>query len=94
MQRALHPALAKTGVGFDATGRPTTEAMTAEDMLGWTRDETAAADFACDVAINDLYHGIATVTVHSGIYREYLHLVKTPDGWKIFNALYMRVRDA
>jgi hypothetical protein len=40
-----------------------------------------------------LYDGIATVTVYSGIYREYLHLVQTADGWKILNALYTRVRE-
>jgi hypothetical protein len=26
--------------------------------------------------------------VHSAIFREYLHLVRTPDGWRILNALY------
>jgi hypothetical protein len=96
MERALHPALAKTGVRVDASGLPITAAMTAEDMIGWTRDGDGVAekpaDPASEITINDIYHQIATVTVRSGIYREYLHLVKTPDGWKILNALYMRVR--
>jgi len=97
MERALHPALAKTGAGIDASGPKITKSMTADDMIGWTRDGIGVAekpaDFASDITINDIYHQIATVTVHSAIYREYLHLVKTADGWKILNALYMRVRE-
>ena len=91
------PALAKTGIGIDASGLLITESMTAEDMIGWTRGGAGIAekpaDSAFEVTINDTYHAIATVTVQSGIYREYLHLVKTPLGWKILNALYMRVRE-
>ena len=98
MDRALHPALTKTGVGIDASGLQITESMTAEDMIGWTRDGDGVAekpaDFAYDVTVNDMYHQIATVTVHSGIYREYLHLVKSSDRWKILSVLYMRVREA
>jgi len=95
MERALHPGLTKTGVRVDASGARATESMTAPDMIGWTRDGEGVTDkdFASDVTINDLYDGIATVTVHSGIYREYLHLVQTADGWKILNALYTRVRE-
>jgi hypothetical protein len=98
MQRALHPALAKTGVGNAGSGQPAMERMTADDMIGWTRDGEGVArkpaDSTYEVVINDSYDEIATVTVHSSIYREYLHLVRTPDGWKILNALYVRVRDA
>jgi hypothetical protein len=32
---------------------------------------------------------IATVVVSSGVYHEYLHLVRTRDGWKIANALWV-----
>jgi Putative lumazine-binding len=95
MKRALHPGLTKTGVVIDASGGRVTEPMTAGDMIGWTGDgegvASRPADFAYDVTVDDVYHQIATVTVHSAIYREYLHLVKTPDGWKILNALYTRV---
>jgi hypothetical protein len=95
MKRALHPGLTKTGVVIDASGGRVTEPMTAGDMIGWTGDgegvASRPADFAYDVTVDDVYHQIATVTVHSTIYREYLHLVKTPAGWKILNALYTRV---
>ena len=97
MRRALHPALTKTGVVVDVSGSRITEPMTAEAMVGWTRDGVGGAekpaDSAFEVTISDTYHQIATVTVHSAIYREYLHLVKTPDGWKILNALYQPVAE-
>ena len=96
MERAVHPNLAKTGVVIDMSGPRITGSMTAENMIGWTRAGEGVAekptDTAFDVSVNDIYHEIATVTVRSGIYREYLHLAKTPDGWKILNALYTRVR--
>jgi hypothetical protein len=78
MERALHPDLAKTGIGIDASGVLVTESMTAQDMVGWTRNGNGIrekpADAAFDVTINDSYHEIATVTVQSAIYREYLNL--------------------
>ena len=98
MERALHPALTKTGIGKDAAGAPATESMGAEDMIGWTREGQGVArkpaDFTFDVTVNDIYHEIATVTVHSTVYREYLHLAKTADGWRIINALYMKTLES
>jgi hypothetical protein len=97
MQRALHPTLAKTGVGIDGSGRQVLGSMTAEQMIGWTRDGEGVAEksaaFPFEVTINDAYREVAAVMVHSGVFREYLHLAKTPEGWKILNALYMRVRE-
>jgi Putative lumazine-binding len=99
MQHALHPALTKTGAVIDATGAAAIRVMTAEDMIGWTRDGVGVAeagkhpDFAFEATVEDIHHQIATVTVRSGIYREYLHLVRTPDGWRILNALYMGTRE-
>ncbi len=97
MRRALHPALAKTGVRLDS-GALHTASMTAEDMIRWTGEGEGVADkpagFAIEVTVHEIYHQIATVTVHSTVYREYLHLAKTPEGWKILNALYMRVLPA
>ena len=92
MQRALHPALTKVGAAANGSGLQT---MTAADMIRWTGEgegvATRPADPTYTVTVNDLYHHIATVTVHSAIYREYLHLTRTPDGWKILNAHYMSV---
>jgi hypothetical protein len=95
MERALHPALAKKGVTVDASGVQISRAMTATEMVGWTSDGEGVAekpaDFSYEITINDAYRAIATVTVHSGVYREYLQLVREPEGWRILNALYTRV---
>ena len=95
MERALHPALAKTGIRVDVAGVRVMESMGAEDMIGWTREGEGVArkppDFTFDVTVNEIYHEIANVTVHSPVYREYLHLARTADGWKILNAIYMKV---
>jgi hypothetical protein len=41
-----------------------------------------------DVEVVEVYGPIATVVVHSNVYREYLHLGRTDEGWKIVNALW------
>jgi hypothetical protein len=95
MERALHAALAKTGVTPDPSGIKVSRAMTATEMVGWTRDGEGVAekpaDFAYEITVNDAFRDIATVTVRSGVYREYLQLVRGPEGWRILNALYTRV---
>ena len=55
----------------------TTEGAGAED----------AADRRLDVTMEDVDDGIASVTVRSAVDHEYLHLVRTVDGWKIADAL-------
>ena len=40
------------------------------------------------VAVNDVYGDIAAAVVHAVPYVDYLHLVRTPDGWRILNALW------
>ena len=47
-----------------------------------------AADRRLDVEVLDVEHEIASVVVRSAPYYEYLHLVRTADGWRIVNALY------
>jgi hypothetical protein len=92
MERALHPQLTKTGVVADGTRSRVTQPMRAADMIGWTAAGEGVAerpaDFAYDIAVVDRHNGIATATVRSAIYREYLHLVETAEGWRIMNALY------
>ena len=89
MERALHPALAKraleqdtgsldetsTGQMIDATGRG----------VGRARDP---GDRKIEIDVVDVHGTIASATVRSAVYREYVHLVRTPDGWKILNALW------
>jgi hypothetical protein len=88
MDRALHPDLVKRGRGDlgDALG-----VITKSQMLEMTAAGEGAADAAdrtLDITVEDVYEGVASVTVRSAPYREYLQLVRTSDGWKIANALY------
>ena len=41
-----------------------------------------------EVEVVDIHGTIANATVRSAVYREYVQLVRTPDGWKIVNALW------
>jgi hypothetical protein len=89
MRRALHPGLAKRAL-IDDGG--TLDETTAEWMvdatekhIGKTRD---VPDRRIEVEVIDVYGEIATAVVRSAVYREYLHLVRTDDGWKIVNALW------
>ena len=41
-----------------------------------------------DIDVEDVHEDIASVTVRSAVYREYLHLVRTAEGWRIANALW------
>ena len=45
-------------------------------------------DGRVEVTVHDVYGDIATVSVDSVTYHEYLHLVRTPSGWQIANALW------
>lgn len=94
MARALHPDLDKRGVNVDETGARLSDQMTATQMIGWTRDGEGKAERPADIAIpvkvDGIYERIATATVYSAVYVEYLHLMRTPQGWRIVNALFMR----
>jgi hypothetical protein len=94
MRRALHPDLNKRGVSANATGARLSTPSTARQMIGWTaKGEGKAerpAELAIEIRIDDLHEQIATATVHSAVYIEYLQLTRTPQGWRIVNALYMR----
>ena len=37
----------------------------------------------------EIHTRTASVVVHSQIYTKYLHLVRTDEGWKIVNALWI-----
>lgn len=85
MDRALHPELVKRSSG------PSLGVTTKERMLELTAAGHGAEDKGdgrIDVTVADVHEDIATVSVRGGIYREYLHLVRTSDGWKIANALW------
>jgi hypothetical protein len=89
MERALHPGLAKRSLQKD--GR-TLDETTAEWMIDATArglgGERDPGDRRIDVEVEDVYDTIANVTVRSAVYREYVQLALTPEGWKIVNMLW------
>ena len=91
MRRALHPGLAKRRLADDerglaeSTATGMVEATAAGEALRRGDDPGEIL-----VEVVELYDRIATVIVRSDVYREYLHLARTSDGWKIVNALYAR----
>lgn len=93
MDRALHPALAKRSLGQIDPSSAELVDHTKARMVTLTADGEGKRDAEAhgtliDIEIADLHGNIATVVVRSAVYREYLHLVRTSDGWKIVNALW------
>jgi ketosteroid isomerase-like protein len=85
MERALHKDLVKRRAGDDLS------VTTKERMLELTRrgeGKEDAVDRTLDIEVEDVYGDIASATVCSAVYHEYVQLVRTRDGWKIANALW------
>jgi hypothetical protein len=89
MERALHPELAKRSLRDGAL-----RTITAREMIGWTADGEGRAfdvpDRRIEIEVVAVIEEIASVVVHSAVYVEYVHLVRTDSGWKIVNALWRR----
>ena len=92
MKRALHPELAKRPRGGDPSLAGRLGTITAQEMieatgagLGKSRD---VPDRRIEVDVVDVCGDIASATVRSAVHHEYVHLVRTPDGWKIVNTLW------
>jgi hypothetical protein len=85
MDRALHPDLVKRRAG-DELGITTKGRMLELTRSGEGKED--GADRALDIRVEDVYGDIASATVRSAVYHEYLQLVRTSDGWKIANALW------
>jgi hypothetical protein len=93
MDRALHPGLAKRSLSQVDPDSPELRSITKERMLALTaagegKSEDPRGERRIDVEVVGLYGNIASVVVRSAVYREYLHLVRTDEGWKIVNALW------
>jgi hypothetical protein len=91
MERALHPELAKRCYGQARDRAPVLLTDTAPGMIEATRKGAGrirAGGRRPEITVVDAGAGIATVVVRSEPYHEYLHLVETPEGWRIVNALW------
>jgi hypothetical protein len=93
MDRVLHPALAKRSLRQVDPDSGELRSVTKVQMVAWTAEGEGKSidpggERHIDVEVIDLYGNIASVVVRSRVYREYLHLVRNEDGWKIANALW------
>lgn len=90
MDRALHPDLVKRR--FTENSGPAFRITTKQRMLKLTAQGEGgkdAADRRLDIEVEDVCGDIASVTVRSAPYYEYLHLVRTRGGWKIADSLWL-----
>jgi hypothetical protein len=90
---ALHPELAKRSLGQVDPESDALRSVTRDQMIGFTEGGEGTkldpgGDRGIVVDVSDVHDNIASVTVRSDLYREYLHLVRTAEGWKIVNALW------
>lgn len=92
MDRALHPDLVKR-IAEPADGSGPLRAVSKDRMIELTRaggGEDSDATF--DTSVDEISGGIASARVVSPEYVDFLHLVRTPQGWQIANVLFrMRV---
>ena len=86
MDRALHPDLVKRSPAEDGGA-----ILTKDEMLEACADGEGArtVDRWLTIDIADVCGDIAAAVVRSAPYREYLHLIRTRDGWQITNALWL-----
>lgn len=91
IERALHPELCKRALRSDGSVVVTSAQEMIEATGRGTGRAQRPADPAIQVRIDDVYEHLANATVFSAVYREYLQLVRTQDGWKILNTLYSRM---
>ena len=92
MARALHPQLAKRIVQTPPGRHSTLGDMTAETLIGHTRNgggrRTPVARQRKDVRILDIFEGAASVRVDAADWVDYLQLGRWNGEWKIVNVLW------
>jgi hypothetical protein len=94
MARALHPGLTKRGWLRRDAGEHDLTDDTFESMVEWTRKaQGRTADperRRFEIRAVEVYDDIASACVYAVPYVDYLHLVRTDDGWRIMNALWRK----
>ena len=94
MERALHPDLVKRSLAADGSSVATISAAEMIDAtaegVGRTRDPGVERR-RIEIRVDHVHEDVATVTVTSAVYVDYLHLVRTREGWRIVNVLWDRV---
>lgn len=92
MERALHPELAKRGVGtLPQTGRTLLNYATFSNMVEYTRaglGKNLEKKQKIEVVILDVFKNIACVKIVSPDFIDYLQIAKCNEEWKIVNVLW------
>jgi len=88
MARAVHPDLAKRSLAEDRDRTTTAQEMIDLTRNGVGRARAPAKPTPPDIRIDHVSGGMASVSAASGPYVEFLHLVKSADGWRIINVLW------
>ena len=90
MARAVHPALAKRSFAQDAERTAVVDQLTADEMIAGAAAGAgrARAGTKLDIRVAEVGGGIASVNCFADHYVDLLHLIETPDGWRIINALW------
>ncbi len=90
MDRALHDDLVKRTTVVDAIGEDVSLRLVTKDRMMEMTAEGGGEDpdSTFDVAVYDISGDIATACAVSKEYVDYLHLVKTPTGWRIANVFF------
>lgn len=94
IRNSLHPNLAKRSLERDPdTGKWKIDHVDATTMValtreGWGTKKAPEGERWLHITIRDAYGRIASATVISYPYVEYLHLAKFDDRWRIVNAIW------
>lgn len=86
MGRALRPGVARRSPAEDDGAILAKQLMLQACAEG---EGTRAAGRRVKIGIADVCGAIASAVVRSAPYRGYLHLIRTGDGWKIADALWL-----
>jgi hypothetical protein len=101
-----HPELCKRGCKKGPTGENRINTITAGEIMSdadlYTKAYRELSDkpiagkaprpteLEIQVRVDDIHRDIATATVHTTVWIEYLQLARMADGWKVVNTLYAR----
>ena len=88
MARCLHPALVKRE---SIEADPAAETMTRDQMINATREGRGRKlERPYEVSLLDAFGDIATVSVLSAGYMDYLHIARSGTEWLLLNVLWQR----
>ena len=88
MGRCLHPALVKREA---IEADPSAESMTRDQMIQATSEGRGRKlERPYDLSILDAYRDIASVSVFSSAYMDYLQVARTGSEWLLLNVLWQR----